>query len=138
MSFKNGNVKSKDWELTRFASDYHYVCRGVGGKLFKRFIKDINPERVISFADRRWTVDMHANLYTKLDFIIDKIGRPDYRYYNERVDRYKRVHKMSFVKDKLIKKYGFPKEMTEWEMARELGYDRIWDCGLIKYVWKCE
>lgn len=136
MSFKNGNVKSKDWELTRFASDYHYVCRGVGGKLFKRFIKDINPERVISFADRRWTVDVHTNLYTKLGFIIDKIGRPDYRYYNERVDRYKRVHKMSFVKDKLIKKYGFPKEMTEWEMARELGYDRIWDCGLVKYVWK--
>lgn len=26
--------------------------------------------------------------------------------------------------------------MTETEMARELGYDRIWDCGLIKYVWK--
>jgi len=26
--------------------------------------------------------------------------------------------------------------MTELEMARELGYDRIWDCGLIKYVYK--
>lgn len=22
------------------------------------------------------------------------------------------------------------------EMVKELGYDRIWDCGLIKYVWK--
>ena len=28
--------------------------------------------------------------------------------------------------------------MTETEMAKELGYDRIWDCGLIKYVWKKE
>jgi hypothetical protein len=26
--------------------------------------------------------------------------------------------------------------MTELEMARALGYDRIWDCGLIKYVYK--
>lgn len=26
--------------------------------------------------------------------------------------------------------------MTEHEMAKELGYDRIWDCGLLKYVWK--
>ena len=26
--------------------------------------------------------------------------------------------------------------MTETEMAKELGYDRIWDCGLIKYVWE--
>ena len=26
--------------------------------------------------------------------------------------------------------------MTETEMAKELGYDRIWDCGLIKYVYR--
>ena len=26
--------------------------------------------------------------------------------------------------------------MTELEMARALGYDRIWDCGLFKYVWE--
>lgn len=135
MNFKNGNIKSKDWELTRFATDYNYIYRGIGGKLFKRFIKDINPDKVISFADRRWTIDINNNLYTKLGFVIGKIGRPDYRYYNDRVNKYKRVHKMSFVKSKLIKKYGFPKEMTEIEMARELGYDRIWDCGLVKYIW---
>ena len=28
--------------------------------------------------------------------------------------------------------------MTELEMMKELGYDRIWDCGLIKYVYKKE
>lgn len=27
-------------------------------------------------------------------------------------------------------------EMTETEMVKKLGYDRIWDCGLIKYIWK--
>jgi hypothetical protein len=26
--------------------------------------------------------------------------------------------------------------MTETEMVKKLGYDRIWDCGLIKYIWK--
>ncbi len=26
--------------------------------------------------------------------------------------------------------------MTELEMARTLGYGRIWDCGLFKYIWK--
>lgn len=25
--------------------------------------------------------------------------------------------------------------MTETEMAEQLGYSRIYDCGLIKYVW---
>ena len=26
--------------------------------------------------------------------------------------------------------------MTELEMATKLGYTRIWDCGLFKYVWE--
>ena len=25
--------------------------------------------------------------------------------------------------------------MTEIEMVQSLGYDRIWNCGLFKYVW---
>ena len=28
--------------------------------------------------------------------------------------------------------------MTELEMTKALGYDRIWDCGLFKYVWRKE
>ena len=42
---------------------------------------------------------------------------------------------MTFSKQKLIKKYGLSEKMTEREMAIKLGYDRIWDCGLFKYVW---
>ena len=48
----------------------------------------------------------------------------------------KRLHKFNFRKQILHKKYGFPLTMTETEMTNELGYDRVWDCGLIKYVWK--
>ena len=43
---------------------------------------------------------------------------------------------MYFNKQKLHKKYGFPLTMTETEMAKELKYDRIWDCGLVKYIWE--
>jgi hypothetical protein len=28
--------------------------------------------------------------------------------------------------------------MTETEMVKELGYERIWDCGLFKFVWEKE
>lgn len=136
MCFKNGGIKHTTWELVRFATDMSKVCCGIGGKLFKYFIRCYEPQSVISFADRRWTISMTDNLYTKLGFKLEKIGAPDYRYYNDRVDKYKRVHKMSFTKQKLNKKYGFPMTMTEAEMAKELGYDRIWDCGLFKYVWQ--
>lgn len=139
MSFKNGNIKNPNWELTRFAGMDCYRYQGVASKMFSYFIKNYSPGSVTSFADRRWTLDKDNNLYTKLGFEFDSFTRPDYKYYSDKLqnpDRYKRFHKMYFNKKKLIRKYGFPEVMTELEMARELGYDRIWDCGLIKYVWK--
>ena len=136
MSFKNGNIKNPSWELTRFASDDDYILQGVGGKLFKYFINTYHPQQITSFADRRWTIDISENLYTKLGFVLERKCPPDYKYYNERVARYKRFHKMAFTKASLHKKYGFPLTMTETEMVKELGYDRIWDCGLLKYVWR--
>lgn len=135
MSFKNGNLKNKCWDLNRFASNINLVCQGIGGKLFNYFIRNYNPQAIISFADRRWTINPYDNLYIKLGFKFDKFTPPDYKYYNEKIDRFKRIHKMNLNKKTLSKKYGFPIEMTETEMVKELGYDRIWDCGLIKYVW---
>lgn len=138
MAFKNGTIKNKGWELTRYATDITKICVGLGGKLFKHFVEEYKPQTVFSFADRRWTIDIYNNFYTKIGFKLNKIGYPDYRYYNEKVERFKRFHKMGFNKQILHKKYGFPLTMTEKEMARELGYDRIWDCGLVKYVWTPE
>lgn len=136
MTFKNGGITNKDWELTRFATNYNYRYQGVGGKLFKYFIRNYNPKNVISFADRRWTINPNNNLYTNLGFELVSITKPDYRYYNSKIDKFKRFHKFSLNKNKLSKLYGFPLTMTEKEMAIEAGFDRIWDCGLFKYVWK--
>ena len=138
MSFLQNKKNANEWELTRFASDYNYICCGVGGKLFKHFIKEINPESIKSFADRRWTVDEENNIYCQLGFKFDGYTPPDYKYYNPKIDRYKRFHKFGFRKRILLKKYPdiLTPEMTETEMVMKLGYDRIWDCGLIRYVWK--
>ena len=57
MSFLKIDKNKNEWELTRFASDYNYICCGVGGKLFKHFTREYNPILVKSFADRRWTVN---------------------------------------------------------------------------------
>lgn len=138
MALKNGNVTNNGWELVRFATDSSYIYQGVASKMFTYFVRHYDPDAVVSFADRRWTPWSNNNLYTKLGFVLDRITKPDYRYYNEKVDKYKRVHKMAMCKSILSKKYGFPMTMTELEMTRELGYDRIWDCGLFKYIWKKE
>lgn len=135
MIFKNGSIRNKGWELVRFATDYHYICCGTGGKMFKHFLREHKPTEVFSFADRRWTVDIENNIYTKLGFKIEDVLRPDYKYYLHKGGNNKRIHKMSLNKKSLAKKYGFDIRMTESEMANKLGYDRIWDCGLVKYVY---
>ena len=136
MSFKRGYRGGDKWELTRFASDIGLVCQGVGGKLFKHFVRKYSPTEIKSFADRRWTVNEDDNLYTKIGFRLDGYTKPDYKYYGPKLDRYRRFHKFGFRKQILHRKYGFPLEMTETEMTSRLGLKKIWDCGLIRYVWK--
>ena len=136
MSFKNEN--NGNWELTRFASDYNYICCGVGGKLFKHFIREYNPNSVKSFADRRWTVDEENNVYIQLGFKFDGYTPPDYKYIMP--NESKRFHKFGFRKKILLKKYPdiLTVDMTEDEMTKKLGYFKIYDCGLIRYIWKKE
>lgn len=142
MTFRHTSKDTKEWELTRFATDNKYRCIGVGGKLFNYFVKKYDPSLVKSFADRRWTIDYKNNLYTKLGFKYAGFTSPDYKYYNLKDNKPQRFHKFGFRKQRLISKFGdsyeLTMDMTETEMAKALGYDRIWDCGLIKYVWTKE
>ena len=132
------NESGGRWNLTRFASLNGCVCQGVASKMFSHFVKRYDPKFIRSFADRRWTISSRNNLYIKLGFTLDDVLRPEYRYYNPQVDKFKRFHKFGFRKQVLHNKYGLPMTMTELEMTRALGYDRIWDCGLFKYVWRKE
>ena len=134
MTFKK--EKECYWDLNRFATNINYQCVGVGGKLFKYFTRNYPFIEIKSFADRRWTTDPTNNLYTKLGFEFDSYVPPTYWYYNQQIDQYKRFHKFGFRKQHLHKQYGLPLTMTEREMTESLGYTRIWDCGLIKYIFK--
>lgn len=135
MSFLKG--KDNKWELVRFASDYNYICSGIGGKLFQHFIKENDPQEVKTFADRRWTINETNNLYTKIGFKLDKILKPDYHYIDS-AKPIERIHKFNLRKRTLHKKYGLPFNMKESEMVKKIGYVKIWDCGLYRYIWKNE
>ena len=91
-----------------------------------------------TLKDSRYTLYAYVeitdnNLYVKLGFTLDSIERPDYRYTKGHGER---LHKFGFRKQLLHKKYNLPLTMTENEMTKELGYYKIWDCGLIKYIWR--
>ena len=134
MTFKK--EKEGYWDLNRFATDINYHCIGIGGKLFKYFTRNYDYQEIKSFADRRWTTNPTNNLYTKLGFEFDSYVPPTYWYYNPKISRIERFHKFGFRKQHLHKQYDLPLTMTEREMTETLGYTRIWDCGLIKYVYR--
>ena len=122
-----------EWNLNRYCTDTKFLCPGVASKIFRAFINACHPQKVISFLDRRWCKSISKNLYTSLGFSMDEILAPNYSYTDGHGNRY---HKFGFRKQVLHRKYGFPLSMTEKEMVGKLGYERIWDCGLIRYVWE--
>lgn len=125
----------EEWELSRFSTDRRYNCVGLGGKMFKHFVDDKKPSLVKSFADRRWTIDKDSNLYTKIGFKLAGITKPDYYYVDIKNGARKRLHKFGFRKQILHRKHNLPLSMSETEMVKALGYDRVWNCGLYKYIW---
>lgn len=129
MTFKK--INNNNWELNRFATDFKYRLPGVAMKIFNYFLKENSVATVKSFLDKTW---MHNedNLYIKLGFKKDGETPPDYMYVVGR----KRYHKFNFRKHILHKKYGLPLTMTESEMCEKIGANKIYNCGLIRYIWK--
>jgi hypothetical protein len=117
------------YELVRFVTDTHTTSIGVGGKLLQHFIKKYRPTKIISYADRRFTVAGH-NIYNTLGFTLVSTTPPNYFY----VRGSKRYHRIKFQKHKLPKLLEqFDPTKTEWENMKMNKYDRIWDCGHLKY-----
>ena len=137
----NKFVNDGDWELIRFCSDPYYRCIGTASKLLKHFERNYNWNKIISFADRRWSFD--GNLYKVLGFTLESITQPNY-YYLKLPNYTHRTHRFAFrrnvLRDRALVETNLSKEVifskTEFELAKILGYDRVWDCGNLKYVLK--
>ena len=129
-----GNKKSKEneYEMIRYCTNK--IVIGGANKLLSYFIKTYNPSKIISYADRRWTY-YKDNLYEKIGFSKISNGSPNYWYINKK--KYlQRFHRFTFRKDRLkdiLKEFN--PNLTEWENMQLNGYDRIWDCGSLKYEW---
>lgn len=123
--------RTKDsFELVRFATDGRLFA-GLGSRMFARFIKDHNPSRVISYADRRWTDA--GNFYSKLGF--DHKGNTGQNYWYVNPNVVAREHRFRFRKDRIIDMVPDGKSKTEKQIMIELGYYRIWDCGSMRFEW---
>jgi hypothetical protein len=125
---KNNN----DFELIRFCNKINTNVVGSFSKLLKNFIKTYKPFKITTFADIRWSgIDYHETVYHKNGFKFIKNTPPNY-WYLKTNNYLHREHRFKYRKDVLVKN-GFDKNKTEWEIMKQEGYDRIWDCGSMKF-----
>lgn len=122
----NKRTKQHGCELLRFCNKMNTVVVGGASKLLHMFIKEFNPDSIISYADRRWS---NGNVYEKLGFSLFNISSPSYYY----VLNNKRIFRYNLRKDILVSKYGCPPEMTEHDFCKAMKLYRIYDCGCLCY-----
>jgi hypothetical protein len=117
-----GRKKMEDnsWNLSRFCNNLNTNVVGGASKLFYYFIKNYNPNRIVSYADADWST---GELYQVLNFDLISENKPDYKY----IVKDKRIHKSRYRKSNLNT------NLSECEYTKLNNIPKVWDCGKIKY-----
>ncbi len=126
--FMNSVSEEGAYEVYRFSNKMNYNVVGGASMILKKFIEDVKPKEIISYADKCWG---NSKLYKSLGF--EFLCNTDLGYFwciNE-----KRYHRYKFRKQELIKE-GYDSNKTEIQIMHERGYYRIWDCGNEKWILK--
>lgn len=120
--------KEGSYEMLRFCNKLNYSVVGGASKLFKYFIKNHDVKNIISYSDNRY---FDGSLYEKLGFEFVDNTKPNYFY----TINHDRLNRFKFRKDVLVKE-GFDPNKTEKEIMKDRGYNRIYDCGNKKWVYR--
>jgi hypothetical protein len=123
------NIGGKNWDLVRYAVKINHRIQGGLSKILAAFTADFKPDSIQTFSDNRWS---QGALYKACGFSNVGTVAPSYWYFKAGGHR---QHKSEFRKEKIAKKFGplLPDE-TEWDAMQRLGFDRIWDCGKVKWM----
>lgn len=122
--------KDNSIELIRFCSKLNTIIIGGASKIFSYFTKNYNPDKIITYADRRYSL---GKTYSNLGFIFTNFTPPNYFYWKNM----KIFNRINFQKHKLSAKLEkFDKQKTEYENMKNNGFNKVWDCGHYKFIWE--
>jgi len=118
MLFDKSEGRSKmgngEYNLSRFCNSLNTSVIGGSSKLLKYFIKTYKPKRIISYADKSWSV---GDLYERIGFDRINESKPDYKY---------------LIKGTRLNKSRFRKSNTGISESNN-NLLKVWDCGKIKF-----
>jgi hypothetical protein len=129
-----GSNRETNWELIRFCNKNYHSIRGGFNKLLSHTLNNNNIKNFITYADCRWSgLDYTKTVYYKNNFKFIEVTSPNYWYFKPS-SQIKRFYRFNFRKSKLVSE-GFDSNKTEWEIMQERNFDRIWDCGNMKFYY---
>ncbi|MFW6225931.1 MAG: DUF7487 domain-containing protein [bacterium] len=123
MKSKNG-----EYEMLRFCNKLNTNVIGSASKLFKYFIRNYNPQTIVSYADRSHS---NGNLYEKLNFKLISITPPNYYYIVNRTKQ----NRFNYRKSVLIEQ-GYDSNKTEHDIMLERKIYRIYNSGNLKFIYE--
>jgi rubrerythrin len=125
MTFRDEDItmRSRDWQIGRFATKLDTLVRGGAGRLFQAFIRDHHPPKVISYADLRWG---SGAVYGQLGFVRSDDTKPNYWY----IDGDRRIHRFN-----LRKPPGADPTISEFDLRSAEGWYWLYDCGHARWLW---
>ena len=120
------------WELARYCTGGVPVAGGAS-RLLSAFLKDhAECDAVVSYSDNRWST---GGMYAKIGFVRENEGAPSYWYFKDGSCN-RRIHRFNWRKDHALRVYGGQSSETEWEIMARNGWNRIWDCGKARWVYR--
>ena len=127
MTFTTSNLSRKgtSWELNRFCSLANVKVVGGASKLFTAFIREYDPDSVISYSDNRWS---EGKVYAVLGF--EKVHSGISNFWYTKANLAKRIHRFT-----LRKRPHEPIDQAAHVLRKQEGYSRIWDSGSAKWQW---
>lgn len=131
------NYSEMDYELARFCSKLNTSVAGGANKLFKYFVENYHPSKVVSFSDVAHT---SGKLYEVLGFKRVRQSAPSYHWgdiYDDvwlnRVNCQKR-----FLKKLLNDECIDIENQTEKQIMESHKFVQVFDCGTIRWEWISE
>lgn len=128
--------KNYQYELIRLCTDSKYKIIGGSERLFKYFIKEYNPESIISYCDNS---KFSGEVYSRIGFNLKSYGVPTCHWYNSKTKRHILDSSLRMRGYSLLHKDENYEKAKKGDDNRTLmiedGYVEVYDCGQSVYIW---
>lgn len=141
-TFSKARFKAKcEWEFMRFAVKGNYIIYGGAQRLFNAFVRDVNPESIVSYIDFNHTTKpqtfMDALGFTEVDGTGERLV-----YHNMRTNKMVPVTTLLAIgADRVLgTNYGSREEsgMNNDDIMIAEGFTKVYTAGNRVYVWERE